>query len=594
MRVKTVTDPTTPPAAVAAYTYNPDSQVTGEALTGGSRTRTFTQGRLTAFNETLPGLSRATTIGYDPSGRIATEATGGVTTTYGYDLAGQLTSIAPSTGSATVYTYDALGRRASSKLGTAAAIPYTYDTASQLTNQNGTTYTYDTAGRRLTETATGNTLTYTYNPAGQLNTLKRVQGTTTTTQTRAYDAAGLLAALTNVAGTVTTSTALDWDFTQDTAQLLDVATSSNTSSLIGGSGGWASQRLGVVSSAVGVDVYGSVLSSPLAQSASYGSFGEPSAATTFEPRLGYRGELAFDSLTYLRHRDYKPLTGAFTSRDPFRGARGSSTVSNPYEYANNTPLLRLDPKGLYSETDQSVRLLGSHSSPTTATQPSSLVRAVLVPPGSESRQFNFASFGRGFGMLRTNLFIATATSCLVGLCFNGDNRGFTSDYNASSRARIYLALDEGVGFVVIQPSSRVGGEAMHARKLAVVSPLSPPQCSTLDVTCQAGVASSAYSSPSVLAFDSRPGHLHLRLTASDSATGILEPVTPEIGLDLTLDAKSPPFVKVHWSRTSYPSFETYHDIDFLGTPLTIGSATAAESSKGPIALSIAVSGSATI
>jgi RHS repeat-associated protein len=346
------TDPTNAPAAIASYGYNADDQVTTETLTGGSRTRTYTTGRLTGFNQTLPGATVNSTLTYDTSGRLQTEATAGVTITYGYDTAGQLLSATPTSGSAVVYTYDTLGRRASSKIGAAAAIPYAYDAASQLATVGATTYTYDTAGRRLTETAAGNTLTYTYDPAGRLGTLSRTQGSTTTKQTRAYDPAGLLTGVTNVTAGVTTTTGFDWDpTTGGVAQLLDLYTPAAVTDTVFGVGGATSTRQGSVSTAIGTDLYGSVISGPLAQSTSYNAFGEPTSATSFEPKLGYRGELTFDSLLYLRNRNDQPATGQFTSRDPINGTPGTTTIGNPYHYVNNSPLMSIDPSGLFAVDD---------------------------------------------------------------------------------------------------------------------------------------------------------------------------------------------------------------------------------------------------
>jgi RHS repeat-associated protein len=343
----TVSNPTTPPAAVAGYGYNNDSQTTVETLTGGTRTRTFTTGRLTSFNETLPGLTRATALTYDTTGRIATEATAGITTTYGYDPAGQLLSTTPSTGTATVYTYDKLGRRATTKTGTAAAVTNTYDATGALLTAGPTTFTYDAAGRRLTETAAGNTLTYTYNPAGQLNTLKRVQGTVTTTQTRTYDAAGMMATVANVTGATTT---LDWDPTGGVAHLLGM-TVAGTTDIVQGVAGLVGSKVGATSAAYGLDQNGSVITGTQARSTGYTAFGDPTTASTFEPRLGYRGELTFDSLAYLRARDYQAVTGGFTSADPVPGRAGTTTLNNRYHYVDNKPLQRIDPTGLYSQRD---------------------------------------------------------------------------------------------------------------------------------------------------------------------------------------------------------------------------------------------------
>jgi RHS repeat-associated protein len=72
---------------------------------------------------------------------------------------------------------------------------------------------------------------------------------------------------------------------------------------------------------------------------------------SFRSRLGYRGELTFDSLLYLRNRNDQPSTGQFTSRDPIDGTPGTTGVANPYHYVNNSPLMLIDPSGLFAVED---------------------------------------------------------------------------------------------------------------------------------------------------------------------------------------------------------------------------------------------------
>jgi RHS repeat-associated protein len=349
-------NPTTPPAAVAAYGYDLDDQLLLETLLGGTRTRTYAAGRLTGFNQNLPGAILATSRTYDTTGRVGTETTGTVTTTFGYDAASQLTTITPSTGAATVYTYDKLGRRATSKVGTAAASTYVYDAASQVATIGTNTFTYDPAGRRLTDTTTAtNKATYTYDQAGRLATIARVNGTTTTTQSRTYNPADLLASVSNLTGTTTTATSIDWDTTQAVAQPVDLV-SAGLTDLVNGPGGWVATKAAAASTAIAQDIYGSAIPSTgisIARNAAYSPFGVAAGTNTFEPRLGYRGELTFDTLTYLRARNYDPNRGQFLSRDPIDGAPGMTTVSNAYHYADNRPLDREDPLGLFSASDGS-------------------------------------------------------------------------------------------------------------------------------------------------------------------------------------------------------------------------------------------------
>jgi RHS repeat-associated protein len=347
-------DPSTPPAAVAVYGYNVDDQLTVETLLAGTRTRTYTTGRLTGFAQNLPGSVIATSRTYDTTGRIGTETTGTVTTTFGYDVASQLKTVTPSTGAATVYSYDKLGRRATSKAGTAAAVTYTYDAASELTAIGANTFTYDLAGRRLTDTTTAtNKASYTYDQAGRLATIGRVNGTTATTQTRAYTPSNLLASVSNLTGTTTTTTGIDWDTNRAVPEPVDFVSTALTD-LVNGPGGWAAQKVGLTSTAIAHDVYGSVVPSTgvtIGRNATYSAFGQPAGANSFEPRLGYRGELTFDNLVYLRSRNYDPARGQFTSRDPVDGANGTPTVGNPYHYVNNKPVDGIDPMGLFRLSD---------------------------------------------------------------------------------------------------------------------------------------------------------------------------------------------------------------------------------------------------
>ncbi len=65
--------------------------------------------------------------------------------------------------------------------------------------------------------------------------------------------------------------------------------------------------------------------------------------------LGYTGEW-FDNSTkmaYLRARWYDGTTGRFTRKDPFSGILTWPQSQNPYPYAANNPVLRVDPSGRF-------------------------------------------------------------------------------------------------------------------------------------------------------------------------------------------------------------------------------------------------------
>jgi len=82
------------------------------------------------------------------------------------------------------------------------------------------------------------------------------------------------------------------------------------------------------------------------------AFGAPALPV---PGLGYRGELEFAGLVWQRARAYDPATRGFLSPDPLPPVLGTAYAANPYHYAGNDPLGRLDPLGLRPVTDQELR-----------------------------------------------------------------------------------------------------------------------------------------------------------------------------------------------------------------------------------------------
>lgn len=355
------TVPGTAPSPLVDYSWNAAGQLTGEALPGGaSRTWTWTGGRLTKLAQTAPGATRTTDLTYDTAGRIATEATAGVTTTYGYDNAGQLLSSTPSSGTASAWTYDTLGRRATQTVG-AVTTTYVHDDAGQLTSATpssgtATSYAYDSAGRRTAETTGANTTSYTYDTAGRQAKMTVAGGNN---QFRAYDPDDNLAYLVNAdsSNIVTDAQNLDWDATTPIADLVattnfTASTSTNTATDLtrNPSAPWASTQSGTTITAVPSDVHGSTTtgsSSTIGRAANYNPWGQPATGTdTLQPTLGYRGELTLGTLTHLKARQYQPGTGEFTTTDPLPGIEGSTTLNNPYHYTNNNPLNHTDPTGL--------------------------------------------------------------------------------------------------------------------------------------------------------------------------------------------------------------------------------------------------------
>jgi RHS repeat-associated protein len=72
-------------------------------------------------------------------------------------------------------------------------------------------------------------------------------------------------------------------------------------------------------------------------------FGDPNQISI---DFGYRGELAIYGDVHLRNRTLLTDLGIFHAPDPLDGVAGTTTITNPYHYADNDPINALDPLGL--------------------------------------------------------------------------------------------------------------------------------------------------------------------------------------------------------------------------------------------------------
>ncbi|CCH30726.1 RHS repeat-containing protein [Saccharothrix espanaensis DSM 44229] len=138
--------------------YPTGSQVTSAARTQGAGTETVS-------------------YGYDKAGNLTSLADPAGTATYGYDAANRLTSLADPFGQTTTFGYDAADNRTTTTFPGAGTQTNAYDTSSRLTSlsvKNGTgsellkaTYSYTTAGgadsdKLQSKTIAGTTTAYTY------------------------------------------------------------------------------------------------------------------------------------------------------------------------------------------------------------------------------------------------------------------------------------------------------------------------------------------------------------------------------------------------------------------------------------------------
>jgi RHS repeat-associated protein len=279
---------------------------------------------------------------YDALGRRTTMTTADGITTYGYDLAGQLTSVTLPGGRNIQYHYDAAGNRTTVTDG-GVTTAYTTNDLNQYTAIGAATFGYDADGNQTSRTvggvtqilrydsenrlvglsAPGDAWSYEYDPFGnRIATTHNGQRTEDLIDpvglgyvTAQYGPGGLLAHYTHGLGLTSrvdaTSTQVFYDF--------DALGS--TVGLSGPAGGY-------------VNTY------------RYLPFGETSVTGTVPNPFQYVGQLGVmaegNGLQFMRARFYDPGQGRFIQADPIGIAGGL----NVYRYVANDPVRRADPSGL--------------------------------------------------------------------------------------------------------------------------------------------------------------------------------------------------------------------------------------------------------
>jgi RHS repeat-associated protein len=266
----------------AGYTYNAQSQVTGDA----------------------PGTDTALTYAEDATGNLTSLPTGA---SGNYDDASELTSSVLS-DTTTDFTYDASGNRTAESGG--ATMSATYNGSSQLTSYDNSSTdmssaAYDGDGLRTSATATPS--------GGGASTQHFVWSTSASVPELLMDSTN--AYLYGPSGTPFEQI----DLSTGTIHYLD-------------SDALGSVR-GVVSSG-----------GSLTASTSYDAWGNPETdggLTSYSP-IGFAGGYTDPTgLLYFINRYYEPTTGQFISVDPDVAETGK-----PYEYTGDDPVNAIDPNGL--------------------------------------------------------------------------------------------------------------------------------------------------------------------------------------------------------------------------------------------------------
>jgi RHS repeat-associated protein len=281
---------------------------------------------------------------YDDLGRVTSVTTLDGTTTYGYDLSGQLTSVVLPGGRTIEYQYDAAGNRVAVIDG-GTQTSYTTNNLNEYTSVGAAIYTYDANGNVRTRTDSSGTTTYAFNEQNQLISVVGAAGTFT----YEYDALG-----DEIAETVNgvrheflvDPTGLGTVLGEYDAQGDVIANFAYGLGLIG-------QFNGSTSYYYDFDALGSTAGVTNGAGAyvdqyAYLPFGETTVVReSVANPYRYVGQFGVqdrgNGLFNMRMRDYDPSLGRFVSDDPLGLGGGDANLRR---YAHNTPTRFIDPVGL--------------------------------------------------------------------------------------------------------------------------------------------------------------------------------------------------------------------------------------------------------
>ena len=334
-----------------SFSYDGFNRITGTRCDGHSNSYSYDKnGNCTSINNT--------SYDYDKLNRLTSVTFNGKTITYTYRKDSQLSKVSYPNGMTTEFGYDAVGRLTSksTKLsnGTViAAYTYTLDKVGNITNQTtqepygnislaneDISYSYN-SGNRITKAGD---ISFTFDANG--NTTKRGSESYSWDEsdrlTRAgatdieYDPLGLIASY----GGIT--------FTTDPLGIGNVLSDSKSGAeYIYGNGLEARVKNGNVSYYV-TDVRGSVVAivnenGTITHKYQYDEYGkvtqkEEADYNPFQYVGKYGVMYLTDHLYYMRARHYDPTIGRFLAEDPIWS-------TNLYPYADDNPIIRIDPEG---------------------------------------------------------------------------------------------------------------------------------------------------------------------------------------------------------------------------------------------------------
>ncbi|MFF8279716.1 LamG-like jellyroll fold domain-containing protein [Streptomyces lateritius] len=357
-------------AGATAFTYDPAGRLdtTTDPLTGTQvRSDYDAAGRPTVQEYARPAAGGTWTIGakrsysYDALGRVADDSvkktgTGAAVqgTGYEYDLDNRLvkkTASGTAGAGAKTYTYDFAGRM-TSEISGGTTTAYEWDKAGNLTKKGDVAGTYDSRNRLQT----WGTQTFDYSARGTVKGITDTAGPARTINSDAFERA-----VSNGTSTFTydsldrvmthNGTAFSYDGGSNNLVKDGTSTYSRTpggtllASATTGTAG--SARLAVTDGHTDLVASLSPDGTTVTSSRAYDASGKVTASSGTAPSVGYQSGWT-DSSTgevNMASRWYQPGTGGFTSRDTWQLDPDPSVQANRYTYGNASPLNGIDPSG---------------------------------------------------------------------------------------------------------------------------------------------------------------------------------------------------------------------------------------------------------
>lgn len=267
---------------------------------------------------------------------------------YGYDALCHLTSVNQDGSLQSRYTFDPMGNRLTSRT-SSDTTEYGHDACDEMNYAGDISYRYDMKGRLISEYDSTDNTERTYNWSYD-DRLLYINYPDSTKSSMRYDYKGLRTYRKDNAGDITN---YYWSLSSLPHVINETDGSGNSkASYILGTGLIAIKVSGVKKYYI-TDALGSVLaltdsSGNVTDTYEYNEYGELTASTgsSYNPYRFTGQQWDEDSeLYYMGARFYNQGTGRFTQRDHILGISRQPQTFNRYVYANNNPILKIDPNG---------------------------------------------------------------------------------------------------------------------------------------------------------------------------------------------------------------------------------------------------------